>query len=68
MFWSRLRRAATSFCLSCFIFMGQAEAYEIPDGVDPATVLIGALVVDTFDGYWEPTQAGSTVYRSWQIA
>lgn len=55
MLWKRLKRAATALCLSGFVCSGQARAYQLPDGVDPATVLIGHVIVDSYDGFQEPT-------------
>ena len=48
MLWSRLRRAVISAFLSTLIIFGSAQAYEIPNGVDPATVLVGRLVRDNY--------------------
>src|SRR3989338_3105177 len=49
MLWCRIKHALASVCLTSFFVFGQAQAYGIPDGVDPATVLVGHLVRDNYE-------------------
>jgi len=49
MLWCRIKHVLASVCLTSFFVFGQAQAYEIPDGVDPATVLVGHLVRDNYE-------------------